>query len=630
MEAMTVCAHCGTRTEGRALVCERCGEDPRVQGRYRLEGELGRGGGGVTWRARREPGGEPVCLKELRWATMGSLDDERRFAREGELLEALDHPSIPRHFGAFTWGEGRAHALFIAQELVVGDNLEVERKRRGYRLEEVLAVGAEIADVLVYLHERHPPVVHRDLKPSNIMRRVDGRLVLIDFGAARLAGIGQSQQVSVAGTFGFMAPEQIRGEAGPAADVYGLGMTLAVLLSGGAPEDLLDGNNRPAFERIAGLRGDVRALLGEMCALEAAARPSAREVARRCRRMLQGPERVPPAAPVASASPPAPRSGARAIVLVAVAAMIAGIGFVAITITGQVTDTVDRAIEAARAPAVTSSVSWTVTTETSTSWTIGDAVVNVVPTPPLAQPVAEGDPVALMAEGCTAGQADACGELARGVESGGLRTAAIALAGWPAPLVSGCDKRIASACHAAAIVYAQGVGVTASRLETRAYFGKACDAGDVRGCASYGHMLLKGDGGPTDWKAALAPLEKACEAGDDDACLSTGAIWAEGKGARIDRDKALGIFEGLCKKGMRVACENVDAMVGNNWGLPASGAARVEALARLCEGRSGVACERLGDAYARGGGVKKDAAKAKEAYTRGCDVGHKGACDKMR
>lgn len=616
------------------MSCERCGEDPRVLGRYRLEGELGRGGGGVTWRARREPGGEPVCLKELRWATMGSLDDERRFAREGELLEALEHPSIPKHYGAFTWGEGRAHALFIAQELVVGDNLEVERARRGYRLEEVLEAGAEIAEVLTYLHERYPPIVHRDLKPSNIMRRVDGRLVLIDFGAARLAGIGQSQQVSVAGTFGFMAPEQIRGEAGPAADVYGLGMTLAVLLSGGAPEALLDADNRPDFGRIPGLRGDVRALFEQMCAVEAAARPSAKDVARRCRRLVAGPQPVPEVR--ASEAPPAsaavrPSSSGRIIALVMVVLIVSAVGFMVTSITMKVTDTVDHAIEAARAPAVTTSVSWTVTTETSTSWSIGDAVVTVVPTPPTpTPPPVEVDPVKVMAEGCVAGQVEACGELARGVESGGLRAAAVALEGWPAPLVSGCERKIASACHAAAIVYAQGVGVSASRLETRAYFGKACDAGDMRGCASYGHMLLEGDGGPTDWKAALAPLERACDGGDDDACLSVGAISAQGRGAKVDRERALGIFEGLCKKGLRAACENVDAMVGNNWGLPASGAARIEALARLCEGRSGVACERLGDAYARGSGVKKDAAKAKEAYTRGCDVGHKGACDKMR
>src|SRR5690606_33700606 len=121
---------------------------------------------------------------------------------------------------------------------------------------------------------------HRDIKPSNIMRRVDGRLLLIDFGAARLAGLGQSQ-VSVAGTFGYMAPEQIRGEAGPPADIYGLGMTLAVLLSGAAPEDLLGPDNRPAFSRIAGLRSDVRELLEAMCAIDPAARPSASEVARR-------------------------------------------------------------------------------------------------------------------------------------------------------------------------------------------------------------------------------------------------------------------------------------------------------------------------------------------------------------
>ncbi len=597
-----------------------------MQGRYRLEGELGRGGGGVTWRARREPGGEPVCLKELRWATMGNLDDERRFAREGELLEALDHPAIPRHHGAFAWGEGRAHALYIAQELVVGDNLETLRRARGSTLPEALATGAEVADVLAYLHARTPPVVHRDIKPSNIMRRVDGRLLLIDFGAARLAGLGQSQ-VSVAGTFGYMAPEQIRGEAGPPADIYGLGMTLAVLLSGAAPEDLLGPDNRPAFSRIAGLRSDVRELLEAMCAIDPAARPSASEVARRCRALLAG--RVAPREPApavsaraAQQSPSArPGSGLRVAILMTVLVIAGGAAFMTFTITDQVTSTVERAFEAAR-------IEPPVVVTSSPAPPVATAAPSSAPTPVREAAVPVTDPLPLVAEECARGGQSACESLAR--DLGRNREALVALKDWPAPLTRGCEAGVALACQAAAEVHAQGIGVPASRLQTRAFFEKACAAGGMSGCAAFGHMLLRGDGGPTDWKAAQAPLERACDAGDDDACLSVGAILAEGKGARVDRPRALSIFEGLCKKGGKAACDNVDAMVGNNWGLPANAQAKSETLARLCESRSGVACERLGDAYLRGSGVKKDAVRARESYARGCDYGQKTACDKMR
>jgi len=584
MEAKTVCAHCGVTNEGRPLACESCGEDPRVQGRYRLEGELGRGGSGVTWRARREPGGDPVCLKELRWASMGSLDDERRFAREGQLLEGLDHPAIPKHHGAFAWGEGRSHALFIAQELVVGDNLEVERRARGYTFEETLEAGAELADVLAYLHERSPPVVHRDIKPSNVMRRVDGKLVLIDFGAARVGGLG-NPQVSVAGTFGYMAPEQIRGEAGPSVDIYGLGMTLGVLCAGGAPEDLLDGMNRPDFGRIVGLRADLRQLLESMCAIDATQRPTAVAVARRCRQMVSGPPRAIAAkqSVVTSRPEPARKKDGRALVVVFGAiCVIGGTAATMLTMGGSSPPSIELS-----------------------------ARVEVIAEPMVAMAARAArvtEEVAALAEAPVVTPVDAFQES-----------------------LAGCGRGDGNACSEVATAYSQGRGVAASRIETRKYFGKACDLGNMEGCASYGHMLLKGDGGPTDWAAALPPLERACASGSDDPCISVGAIYAGGEsGAKADRPKALGIFEGLCAKGVRPACENIDAMVGNNWGLPASGAFRIEALTRLCDGKSGAACLRLGDAYARGSGVKKDATRAREVYTRGCDFGAKPACEKMR
>lgn len=610
-------------------MCPSCDEDPRVQGRYRLEEEIGRGGGGVTWRARREPGGEPVCLKELRWATMGSLDDERRFAREGELLEQLEHPSIPRHFGAFAWGEGRAHALFIAQELVVGENLEVERRHTGYTTADVLEVGIEVGEVLRFLHERSPPVVHRDIKPSNIMRRVDGELVLIDFGAARLAGLGQSQ-VSVAGTFGFMAPEQIRGEAGPAADIYGLGMTLAVLTSGGSPEDLLGSDNRPRFRVIPGLRSDLRVLLDEMCDIDPGARPSAAEVVERCEAMLRGPQRAPRPPPerppvvigVPRASPP--RRALPLVLFAVILCFVGGIGFSVFSITSSVSDTISNAMVVTRSKL---DRNLPPPNEAPDRWPLHESAASTPEPQPEPEPTPEERAVS-NARGCERGEGDACQELFEATQ----RKPALleSVPDWPAPLEAGCDRGVANACLGLALAYSRRIGVEGSRIETRKYFGKACDAGEMDACQSYGHMLLKGDGGKEDWKAALPPLDKACESGSDDACLSVGAILAEGKGAKIDRPRALRIFDGLCQAKMKRACDNVDAMIGNNWGLPARGDERIEGLAGFCARRSGVACERLGDAYARGRGVKRDTTKAQELYRQGCDIGQRTACQKMR
>ncbi|MFO0749680.1 MAG: serine/threonine-protein kinase [Myxococcota bacterium] len=246
--------------------------------RYQLSSLLGRGSSGVTWRATRLSDGAAVCAKELRWATMGDLDDERRFQREADILAGLHHDRIPALLDHFAVGEGAGHALWLVQELVPGTTLEVERQGRGYAAGELHSIARELAGLLAYLHERHPPVVHRDLKPGNVMRRPDGRLVLLDFGAALLAGIERGHAATVAGTFGFMAPEQIRGEAGPASDVYALGMLLLVLATGAPAESLLDDANRPDLARAA-LAPEVERLIAPLLALDPRDRPRASTLA---------------------------------------------------------------------------------------------------------------------------------------------------------------------------------------------------------------------------------------------------------------------------------------------------------------------------------------------------------------
>jgi len=76
-----------------------------------------------------------------------------------------------------------------------------------------------------------PPVIHRDIKPANLIRRPDGRRALVDFGGVRVA-LRPEGGSTVVGTFGYMAPEQLHGEAKPATDIYGLGATLAALATG--------------------------------------------------------------------------------------------------------------------------------------------------------------------------------------------------------------------------------------------------------------------------------------------------------------------------------------------------------------------------------------------------------------
>ncbi|MEQ1508444.1 MAG: thioredoxin domain-containing protein, partial [Myxococcota bacterium] len=160
--------------------------------------------------------------------------------------------------------EGRGQAVVVVQEFVDGVDLRAELATRRYTAPEVLQIAAELLDVLVYLHGLSPPVVHRDLKPANVMRRADGRLVLLDFGSVRDSirdlDLGGS---TVAGTFGYMAPEQLVGDASPMSDLYGLGALMVHLLSRVEPQKMAAVQGLQWEGRVAVPAG-VHELLGDL------------------------------------------------------------------------------------------------------------------------------------------------------------------------------------------------------------------------------------------------------------------------------------------------------------------------------------------------------------------------------
>jgi hypothetical protein len=115
---------------------------------------------------------------------------------------------------------------------------------------EVLArsIAAQVLEVLFYLGCLKPPVVHRDIKPANLVLDPDGQVRLVDFGAVKEAAARASTIGStVAGTFGYMAPEVIYGTGEPRSDLYSLGMTLVTLLTGLAPTELPQKRLKPDF-----------------------------------------------------------------------------------------------------------------------------------------------------------------------------------------------------------------------------------------------------------------------------------------------------------------------------------------------------------------------------------------------
>jgi len=152
------------------------------------------------------------------------------FQREYDLLRQLEHPGISKVLDSFADGD----STFLVIEHRPGTDLKAFVAEHGPRSEAAtLAWAKQLAKIMIYLHSHDPIVLHRDLTPDNIVVGEDGQLRLIDFGAARqfLDGITGT----MIGKQCYMAPEQIKGQASPASDIYAFGCTLHFLLTAAEP-----------------------------------------------------------------------------------------------------------------------------------------------------------------------------------------------------------------------------------------------------------------------------------------------------------------------------------------------------------------------------------------------------------
>jgi len=213
-----------------------------IAGRYRLEALLGRGGMGFVYRARHLELDEPVVVKFIDPAYATDTVARARFRREAKALIRLRHPGV---VGLHELGEHEG-CLFLAMELLAGDTLGARLADRSapFPLATIFAIFRQLGQVLEAIHAAG--VLHRDLKPDNVMlvpvastgADAGERVVLMDFGLAYLedksAKVTSTGQVM--GTPAYMAPEQCDGTgAGPASDMYALGVLLFEVLSGRRP-----------------------------------------------------------------------------------------------------------------------------------------------------------------------------------------------------------------------------------------------------------------------------------------------------------------------------------------------------------------------------------------------------------
>jgi eukaryotic-like serine/threonine-protein kinase len=206
-----------------------------LAGRYELGPRLGVGGMSTVVSAFDERLEREVAIKLL--AEHLADDDQfvARFRREALAAARLVHPNIVQ---VFDFGLDEAsHRHYIAMELVRGQSgAEILREEGVLDLREALSIVAQACRGLEYAHRND--VVHRDVKPGNLLRGEDGVVKLADFGIAKAISEESSitQVGSVLGTAAYLAPEQAAGEqAGPAADLYALGVVTYQFLSGRLP-----------------------------------------------------------------------------------------------------------------------------------------------------------------------------------------------------------------------------------------------------------------------------------------------------------------------------------------------------------------------------------------------------------
>ena len=243
---MSLCLACGAANPLDTKFCSQCRTRLLIQDRYRALRVIGQGGFGKTFLAQDEgKPSKPKCvIKQFIYDDPATLREAQRlFEQEAVRLDDLGkHPQIPELL-AHCEQEGRQ---YLVQEFIDGENLLQELNRAGRFSEaKIKELLLDLLPVLQFIHAGQ--VIHRDIKPENVIRRrSDGRLVLVDFGAAKVATETALQRTAtMIGSPEYTAPEQARRKPVYASDIYSLGMTCLYLLTKIAPFDLFsDSENK--------------------------------------------------------------------------------------------------------------------------------------------------------------------------------------------------------------------------------------------------------------------------------------------------------------------------------------------------------------------------------------------------
>lgn len=280
------CSRCGAAVDDSWLVCAWCGgqlsapaeltSGVLLEGRFFIESVLGRGGFGITYRARDQRLERTVAIKELfppaavRHGTRVLVEPREReaftaarvrFQREATALAQFSHPGIVRIYEVF-----EAHnTVYLVMELLDGASLHTVLTKRVNRLgvDDVLDATLRIGDALAAVHQAG--IIHRDVNPANVVLDHAGRIVLIDFGLAHSFQEQTASLLTRAVTPGFAPPEQYLGtsDIGPSCDVYALAATTYKLLTGVTPTSCLERQAGTELTAPHTLRDDIPSMVSQ-------------------------------------------------------------------------------------------------------------------------------------------------------------------------------------------------------------------------------------------------------------------------------------------------------------------------------------------------------------------------------
>ena len=276
----TLCSAAGVSASRNAMFAGATGE-------IKILKQLSFGGFSAIYLAER--GNETVVVKEL--AIPESSETESRakarvlFAREAKILGSLSHPNVVKILDCFE-ENGRDYVLL---EYIAGPNLRQSVTVGGpLPQQRVIEIAISLVEALAFFRSQEPAVIHRDISPDNIIL-LDNGVKVLDFGAAN--EFVSTVTGTVIGKASYMAPEQVRGKAVPATDMYGLGATLHFLLSGQDPEPLSQIDEKSLD---SALPLELRQLLQQMTDFDVDARPTPPELLEILQRMRESCNSPPP------------------------------------------------------------------------------------------------------------------------------------------------------------------------------------------------------------------------------------------------------------------------------------------------------------------------------------------------